>query len=115
MKLYGYGFVKSVQVKDSFTAVKISCYDGKDKEGKAKYYILAIRVFNGQDGKRLMVSEGDRLYLDGAELSIYKYNEAWYTEAKINASSCWVKSQNQATSINRIEGMEAPEDDSVPF
>lgn len=108
MKLYGYGYVKSVDPKDKFTAVKMSCYDGKDKDGNAKYYLLSVRIFNGKDGQRIAVSPGQLLYLDGAELSIYKYNDSWYTEAKAFKEGCWVKGEPK-------EAVAGVSEDGIPF
>lgn len=111
MKLYGYGYVKEVKDREKFTAVKMSCYDGKDKDGTAKYYLLSVRIFNSQDGQKLAVSPGQMLYLDGADLSIYKYDEKWYTEARINKMSCWVKGEPRTDTVSS----EGVDNDSIPF
>lgn len=111
MKIYGYGYVNKVDEKEKFTAMKISCYDGKDKDGNAKRYLLSVRVFPTQGGQRISAQPGQMAYLDGAELSIFKYNDAWYTEARINAANVWVKGQPSET---QGQGVSA-DDSSIPF
>lgn len=110
MKLYGYGYVKSVDAKDKFTAIKMNCYDGKDKDGKARYYMLSVRVMHSKDGQRIAVQPGQMLYLDGAELSIYEYNGKWYTEARTWKESCWVKGEAKQEQAGGYD-----DNDSIPF
>lgn len=84
------GQVWDCQRKNGFDAVRISVYDGKDKEGNARYFYLNVRVYHSDDGAGISAQKGQSLTVVNGKLSSYKYEDKYYWEVKANARDVFV-------------------------
>lgn len=101
--------IKRDQGKVSFD---ISVYDGKDREGNARYFYITVKAFADR-----AVTEVPGL-VAGADCMVYgrihkfKYNEKYYTEISAAMSDCRCASRPQSQPYQRQDG---GSNDSIPF
>ena len=95
--------------KDKFDAASISVYDGKDRDGKAKYFNLKVRIFHDDNGNGVSAQKGQTMAIVGGQLTSYKYNDSWYWEVKANARDVYVKGEA------RTAETQGGYDDGIPF
>lgn len=98
--------------KDRFDAASISVYDGKDRDGKAKYFTLKVRIFHDDNGNGVSAQKGQTMAIVGGQLTSYKYEDKWYWEVKANVRDVYVKGEPRGEA-SQPSG--AGSDDNIPF
>ena len=107
------GTVWECERKDRFDAASISVYDGKDRDGKAKYFTLKVRIFHDDNGNGVSAQKGQTMAIVGGQLTSYKYQDKWYWEVKVNARDVYVKGTPRA---DALQGQtQGANDDNIPF
>lgn len=110
-QVYISGTVWECQNKDRFDAVSLSVYDGKDKDGNAKYFTLKVRVFHDDKGNGISAQKGQTMAITGGQLTCFKYNDSWYWEVKTNVRDVYIKGSPRTDAQATTGGI----DDNIPF
>lgn len=88
------GYVNDVRVNRTSIDLKLSIYDGKNEEGKAKYVPCNARVLARKEEPLMVIDKGDKVRLIGKfnkfqtkEANWYERCEAWQEDVKVISHS----------------------------